>query len=172
MVCRLKRHHLDRSLLPMGQYLPHLASSWLSPPSLSSPDGSISHHTYSPTCHLQPVICVAGISSTFWKGPVNNRPRDSSLLSSTSPVWKPISACRHRAAGGEEVLMCPFHCGLEENVNNHILSQVVIAACIFAKSNTSSEQWWGYSQISPVDIGITFYTALSRCGLYFWWNWI
>lgn len=41
-----------------------------------------------------------------------------------------------------EVAVCPFHCGLAVNVqrNNHTLARVVIATCVFAKTNTSSEQ--------------------------------
>lgn len=82
------------NLLPGRHYLPRSASSWLIPSSLSFPDGSIINFPFHIIPILQPAIYslaeyhMADISSRLRKGPVNNRPRDSSLLSSTSSAWK------------------------------------------------------------------------------------
>lgn len=156
-------------------YLPHLASSWLNPSPLLSPDGSITNSPFHIIPILQPAIysladyCVADISNRLRKGPVNNRPRDSSLLSSTSSVWKPFL---HVDTERQEVLCgggcAPFSLWAGSKCAKELLHSFLGCYCYLHihQTNTSSGQWWGYSQKSPAGV----YAVLSRCGLHFWKN--
>lgn len=81
---RYKKYHLDESL----------QIGLLSPTSLFSPDGFITNSPFHIIPILRPAIhsladsYVAANTATLTKGLVNNRPGDSTLLSSTPSVWK------------------------------------------------------------------------------------
>lgn len=154
---------------PGSHYLPHLIfPPWISPtlfPFLITPLQFVPF-----TSSLFSNLPSAASQTAAWqRSPalgerlVNNRPWDSSLLSSTSSVCGPFlhvdTDRQERLWGGGSV---PFLTVDWRYMCKGIITpspQVVIATCKFAKTNSSSEQRWGYSQNPLVRVEINF------CGL-------
>lgn len=141
-----------------------MASFWLSPSTLSS-DGSITNSPFHIIPPLQSAVhsrahsCVA--DGDLERGPVNNRPWDSSPLSGASSVWKPFF---HVDAERQEVLWgggcVPFSLWTGSKCSSELLHSIL--RLLLRPAYSPDQQWAAMTLFSKASSGCwdQFYAVL------------